>query len=252
MELTHQQRWDMETPESIENHMRMAVLEEQEFLLQERIEQSIKEAKEKNAQVYAPVYQAIVDKYKIGSGGFNSKDPFVIDVDRLRCIKHLIDVSFRTPRKGSRNHNHGSYGLKHFVEKLLGEDVKHYVSNAELIVAMIEHGFTPSKPYGLNCNFKVDVETQFADGFKHGKSIWKKRITEKHDYDDMAIEDGQFLYDWTRENGAGFDANYDLFLRGFLYAKEQVHVFYPEEHRDNYKHQRSDNMYMPFRNRYTI
>lgn len=175
-------------------------------------------------------YQEIADKYKIGADGFNCDRPFVVNEHKLGHIAQLIEYSFGIPAKGSRKHVHSSYALKHFAEKVLGEKVNHYVSNAEMIVAMIERGFKPSTIVGLNSNFKVDIESAFAKGFKEGKSIWKKRITEKNTYDVMEDQDENFRIHYSTECDSGFDPDYDLYLRGYFAAEQQTRMFYPEEY----------------------
>uniref|UniRef100_UPI003F499960 hypothetical protein n=1 Tax=Amycolatopsis sp. CA-096443 TaxID=3239919 RepID=UPI003F499960 len=56
---------------------------------------------------------------------------------------------------------HGSYGLKHIAEEVLGD----YVSNGELIAAAIMAGYPMGKPHGPNVDFamsKRDVDRQRA------------------------------------------------------------------------------------------
>jgi hypothetical protein len=228
MELTHEERYAMETPESIEQAVRMAHLEEQEFELNERIEHYNKETKEKNTQIY----QAIADKYKVGDYGFNSDRPFVVNMDKLQHVACLIHESFRIAPQGSRKHVHNSYSLKHFAEQVLGPRVNHYVSNAELIVCMIEQGFEPSRISKHNCVFKVDIESDFAKGFKKAQTIWKKYITPKNTYEDMDDKDGQFSFDYATDSPLGFDPYYDLYLRGYLHAKHMTHYHYPNLYAD--------------------
>jgi len=174
-------------------------------------------------------YQEIVDAFKIGADGFNSDRPYTINMDKLPYISQLIHISFLPASYKSTKHKHWSYSLKHFAEQVLGASVNHYVSNADLIVCMIEQGYHPSAlNNGHNCDFIVDIQSNFAAGFKKGKSIWKKRITQRTSYESMDDKDGEFKFDYSGEGG--FHPNIDLYVRGYLCAMNQAHKFYPEPH----------------------
>ncbi|MCG2462045.1 hypothetical protein K8352_14895 [Flavobacteriaceae bacterium F89] len=80
-----------------------------------------------------------------------SKDPkdkiMICEMDE---IMYYIDWFFSKTDK--INMNHSSYGLKHIVERGIGK----YVSNGELIAAMILSGYR-YKAIDINCVFNVKV-----------------------------------------------------------------------------------------------
>lgn len=89
----------------------------------------------------------------LSKNGFDgSKDPKnKIMICELDAIMIYIDWFFsKTDRI---NMNHSSYGLKHIVERGIGV----YVSNGELIAAMILSGYR-YKVIAINCVFNVKVK----------------------------------------------------------------------------------------------
>jgi len=106
-----------------------------------------------------------------------------IDPAKLGYLITFIKTYFQ-PR-GTISHYHGSYALKHLVERCF--DNKIYVSNGELIAAMLICGYEYVKinPNYKNCRFNVcriskKKEKAIADEIayknkkkKHGKSFIK-------------------------------------------------------------------------------
>lgn len=113
--------------------------------------------------------QSILDKYPTlnlsGFGCHNPNNPVpqydptivgsrAFKFDRIRLIVKYIPY-LTVPKR--RYTSWSSYGMKHHVEHLLKNRVKNYVSNGELIFAMIAYGYIPSSTTTLNCNFKVEA-----------------------------------------------------------------------------------------------
>jgi hypothetical protein len=73
--------------------------------------------------------------------------------DKTKLIRHFISTKL-TMRK-QINFKIGSYGLKHLIERHLG----FHISNGELIISMIQEGFTvqPFEYGSPNARFNVGV-----------------------------------------------------------------------------------------------
>lgn len=93
------------------------------------------------------------DLSKNGFDGSNRPDDQIVMAE-LTDIHAFIHLHFPLPR-ARPNKRQSSYGLKHKVEKQLGR----YVSNGELIAAMILCGYSYTIIDGLNCIFNMDVWT---------------------------------------------------------------------------------------------
>lgn len=79
-------------------------------------------------------------------------DKTVFDVDRIDEIRQFISSKFSKIK--SFNTRNSSYGLKHIVERAIGN----YVSNGELIYAMHLEGYS-IKRTGINCYFNLSVKS---------------------------------------------------------------------------------------------
>ena len=76
-----------------------------------------------------------------------------VESENFRNICDCIKIIF--PNKSRQiNTKISSYGLKHIIERYR----KQYVSNGELIAAMIKCGFKTSKPKGINCCFNIKAD----------------------------------------------------------------------------------------------
>jgi len=158
----------------------------------------------------------IINQHSLTANGFNSKqERFNIDPERLHLIRGFIWKNFKPTIRKTQN----SYKLKHFVEGALGSMVNSYVSNGELIVAMIAEGYKPVNISGLNCCFKVDIESEYNNGFRFGKKIWKHN-SEK--YDEMMDRHELFLEESVGEGG--YDPKMNLSDLGYKHAMIRWHV----------------------------
>lgn len=172
---------------------------------------------------YIMDYQAIIDKYKIGYNGFGDVE-HPIKFDKLDDITGFIHLSFTKSRKKKN-----SYDLKHFAEVVLGKVVNGYVSNGEMIVAMISNGYDPKDIRGPNCNFSVDIESTYKSGYKYGLTIWKqrRRIVDEFVYREMEDKDENFRLETHFEGGPHIP--YDMSILGYYDAKRKCHEDYPDE-----------------------
>lgn len=98
--------------------------------------------------------------------GFDEEE---FDDDRITEIQHICEAYFKNAK--SYNYNFSSYQMKHRMEMMTKlfykEELGDYVSNGELIYAMLEAGFKV-KRNGLNAYFNVTTSSykrfcQFID-----------------------------------------------------------------------------------------
>lgn len=93
----------------------------------------------------------------LSRAGFHNHDvPEWIDEERINNIVSVIRPIVKKIR--SINYRVSSYGIKHDVERRIG----YYVSNGELIAAMIILGFEYKRPRGsagINCYFNVSMKS---------------------------------------------------------------------------------------------
>lgn len=89
----------------------------------------------------------------VGRIGFlNENAPDWVDNERINFV-----VDFLRPiskKIKSINYSSSSYGIKHGVERAIGM----YISNGELIIAMLKLGFKYKRPpgnAGVNCYFNI-------------------------------------------------------------------------------------------------
>jgi hypothetical protein len=73
-------------------------------------------------------------------------------------FKSLLDLCGGMSKIKTINYRHSSYGLKHIAEKHLGT----YISNGEIIAAMILSGFTYKCERGPNAHFNVSEKSVSA------------------------------------------------------------------------------------------
>ena len=100
--------------------------------------------------MYANYPAVLVDHPTLCMDGFDPKGPrFTIDAEKLDCITHLIPLLYQPSSTRKSN----SYTMKHHVEERLGSLVKGYVSNGELILAMLYLGYEMKPRDGLNAIF---------------------------------------------------------------------------------------------------
>ena len=98
---------------------------------------------------------------RLNIGGFYDRDGETIwTFKRIEVMKEYIQKNW-IPVPSKSKHKYSSYRLKHVLEELKWtEDQDKYVSNGELILAMMCAGYTPcfkgASPKSLNCNFKVN------------------------------------------------------------------------------------------------
>lgn len=85
-------------------------------------------------------------------GFFDTPHPAILDIERVEAIKLQINRMFS--RQILINYNRSSYGLKHIVERELGE----YVANGELIAGFILAGFEYVRD-GINAHFNVHEDS---------------------------------------------------------------------------------------------
>lgn len=158
----------------------------------------------------------IIKQHSLSKSGFLPDGTnFEMDADRLHLLRGFIWKNFKpTGRKKVC-----SYSLKHYLEDALGDRVKNYVSNGELIVAMIAEGYKPLNITGPNCWFRVDTECEYKKGFKFGKTIWKYH-PEK--YDSMMSRHEQYLLDCHAEGG--YDPGMSLEDLGYEHATIKWHL----------------------------
>ncbi|MEM7485484.1 MAG: hypothetical protein AAF348_09765 [Bacteroidota bacterium] len=88
---------------------------------------------------------------KNGFGGSTRPEDLIIRTE-LTDIRDYIQACFPQPR-ARFNQKQSSYGLKHKVERQLNR----YVSNGELIAAMILCGYAYQIVDWLNCVFDMDT-----------------------------------------------------------------------------------------------
>jgi len=158
----------------------------------------------------------IIKQHSLSRSGFLPDGSiFEMDADRLHLIRGFIWKNF----KPTGTKKVCSYSLKHYVEDALGDKVKHYVSNGELIVAMIAEGYKPLTITGPNCWFKVDTESEYKKGFRFGKKIWKQRPDK---YDDMMDRHELFLEECVGEGG--YDPVMNLDDLGYRHAMIKWHI----------------------------
>lgn len=116
------------------------------------------------AELYKMADKIIPDN--LSHHGFErGKNPEPIDIDKISDVFLFVRGNFRKIK--SLNYKHSSYGLKHIAERTIGR----YVSNGELIAAMILQGYN-YKPYGkINAIFNVSEAAVIkADYISHGYS----------------------------------------------------------------------------------
>lgn len=97
-----------------------------------------------------------------------------IDPAKLGKIIDFIDTYFK-PRN-SISYYHSSYGLKHIVERCF--DNKIYVSNGELIAAMLICGYEYVKisPNSKNCRFNIcRISKKREKAIAHEIALKKKK-----------------------------------------------------------------------------
>ena len=77
----------------------------------------------------------------------------ITKLDKIKLIRLFIRTKFTF--RTQMNYKIGSYGLKHLLERHLG----FHISNGELIVSMIQEGYSaqPFEYGGPNCRFNVGV-----------------------------------------------------------------------------------------------
>lgn len=88
----------------------------------------------------------------LNSNGFQNSDKYFIDEFKNHKKIELLRIEIRKyfVKTNTANKFHSSYGLKHILEKHIGE----YVSNGELIYAMHLEGFKIYRE-NINCLFNV-------------------------------------------------------------------------------------------------
>lgn len=79
-------------------------------------------------------------------------DKTAFDENRIELIRHFIPSRFS--KIFSFNTRNSSYGLKHIVERSIGN----YISNGELIYAMYLEGYS-IKRTGINCYFNLSAKS---------------------------------------------------------------------------------------------
>jgi len=93
----------------------------------------------------------------LAKGGFSNQPvPEWIDKQRIEKIASFIRPKFKKIK--TINYQVSSYGIKHDVERALG----YYISNGELIAAMIFLGFEYKRgkgKSGINCYFNVSMKS---------------------------------------------------------------------------------------------
>ena len=95
--------------------------------------------------------QLPTDLSKNGFDGSTRTEDQII-IDELTDLCDYIRAYFQPPRLRF-NQRQSSYGLKHKVERKLGR----YISNGELIAAMLLCGYSYKTVDGLNCIFNMDT-----------------------------------------------------------------------------------------------
>lgn len=114
------------------------------------------------------------------TGGFYDKDRADgWDFDRIEKIGVFIRNNYCPAPKNAPLR--GSYSLKHEVERSnWTDDTNKYVSNGELILAMLCEGYPARniKPDNLNCCFKVKTGYWIKQGQKVAKSKWRRCMRE--------------------------------------------------------------------------
>ena len=98
-------------------------------------------------------YQGLRKRGYTDEEGFNDEE---FDDDRITELQHICEDYF--VKSKSYNYNFGSYKMKHRMEMMTKlfykEELGDYVSNGELIYAMLEAGFK-AKREGPNAYFNV-------------------------------------------------------------------------------------------------
>lgn len=137
------------------------------------------------------------------TGGFHDKDKADgWNFDKIEKIAEFIRHNYCPASKNTPLR--GSYSLKHEVEQSnWTDDSNKYVSNGELILAMLYEGYSPKhiRPDNLNCCFKVKTTYWFKEGQRVAKSRWRRTMREG-DFNDTT--------DWERRWKENDD---DWFLR---------------------------------------
>lgn len=122
----------------------------------EEINNVIKSFKEKGIYI---TYEGNDKKYyeKNGNG---------FDYVRINKIKEIIDKDNLFLKRKTINYNFSSYGLKHKLERYIGE----YLSNGEFILAMLLLDYD-YKFETLNCCFNISQKSQLI---KIDKRYWNR------------------------------------------------------------------------------
>lgn len=110
-----------------------------------------------------PICRLFLCKMKIpknlSRAGFHNHDVPELEWVNEERINNIVSVIRPIVKKiKSINYRVSSYGIKHDVERRIG----YYVSNGELIAAMIILGFEYKRPIGsagINCYFNVSMKS---------------------------------------------------------------------------------------------
>lgn len=178
------------------------------------------------------VNQTLVAFPELHIDGFNIRrgNHDAWDLDKIERLCGYIERNFHKDTK--RPPVRGSYSLKHELEEMKWTTATDkYVSNGELILAMLCCGYEPRDVTSTspNCSFKVKTDEWLKEGQAYAKHYWgSKRATnwlERAGWERSLKTEEQHAERWGRET---FRYGYETHKQRLIPPERMVELFPPE------------------------
>jgi hypothetical protein len=178
------------------------------------------------------VNQTLVAFPELHIDGFNTRrgNHDAWDLDKIERLCGYIERNFIKSSKYTSTR--GSYSLKHELEDMKWTTATDkYVSNGELILAMLCCGYEPKDVTfnSPNCSFKVKTDEWLKQGQGYAKHYWGyKRVKnwiERVDWERRLKTEEQFSNLWSRET---FRYGYETDKQRLIPPERMAELFPPE------------------------